>query len=105
MALVNHAGAFPLTLAKFMSTALTTMSVFKDPTLLLHRQCTSVSHLQFLIHTNTICLSCFHFVLFQTQRLPARQSALVSVRRILTWFRLPLLFPSLGQLLAFYPGG
>lgn len=69
MALVNHASTFPLTWANLCQLRWQ-LSASKDPTLLLHREHTSVSHLQFLTPPGTICLSCFHFVLLWTQKSP-----------------------------------
>lgn len=70
MVLVNRTGTFPLTLAKFMSTAQTTTVCLESPNLLLHGEHTSALHLLFPVHHGITCLSCFSFGLLWTPKPP-----------------------------------
>lgn len=70
MVLVNRTGTFPLTLAKFMSTAQTTTVCLESPNLLLHGEHTSALHLLFPVRCGITCSSCFSFGLLWIPKPP-----------------------------------
>ncbi|KAL1784707.1 hypothetical protein HispidOSU_018282, partial [Sigmodon hispidus] len=83
MVLVNRAGTFPLTLAKFMSTTQTSTISLENFNLLLHGEHTPVVHLHVPIRHGTIFLVSV-LVSSGLKSILAQPSALVLMNCVLT---------------------